>query len=244
LVYITKIKSSLANQKEQFFYQTLLKSLGPLQQHIPKLNALHRLNGSSLLTLEYVHGRPAQLDDLDKLLEIQEKFYKISSTIKQLQSILIIPGYNGIPNYLSFKSFTKLSKEDRSVIHKLLFKLKIVSTLNETNDFVFQHMDFGANNIKISDTNEIYVYDWDSYLLALPGHDLLTFLREFTIDFSLIKENVFEFLKKQNISNYDVVTALLTIHYLNQISSLPNGVAIENHLIAAMDFLKNSPLLQ
>jgi thiamine kinase-like enzyme len=235
--------------QELLFYKELLPRAELLSENTPNCVSIQPDKNIAFLTMEYIHGRKPQIDDIDAIKKFQRKCIKISYKKMPYLRVFNIKGVSYYTSLFLIHSHNKPQRlpmeklvEDIKLLHKLFIKRRVLKQINIKRDFVFQHGDFGPNNSKIDDEGKLMVYDWETYGLNIPGSDLLSFILVFTHDFNYIKEHVFTFLSDEGKGNYNAITCLLTLQYLNRLVSQPEGVRIQENWDHAIDYLKRSPL--
>jgi thiamine kinase-like enzyme len=203
-VYLTKIKDmSYQGNKirtEQFFYEEL-RSLHPsLITYTPKYIdylELKKLNVSAI-TIEYIHGRHATIDDLPLLIEIQNELMSVDVhpllSNSQIQ-LKLTPMYFYTSKHFwtfvieriaySFDSLiTPTTASNISLLQEIFIKSKFYKTFYSKDLYVLQHGDFVTGNIVVDEhANKAVVIDWGQVSIALRGNDLIRFAASH--DFSL-----------------------------------------------------------
>jgi len=252
-VYFTKIKNH-ANQPieqsiEKHFYTDIRENSVALKKFTPKLISLNVEKNFAFLTMEYVNGRRPQIGDIKMLLEFNKTLLKINfdyienNLNKGVQPYILSPKRIFTPisknqnkeliNNIFKSARQRISnvglEETQLKIEKIILKNNLHKKINIKKDLILQHHDFGGHNSKITQDGTLVVFDWDWYSLAIPGIDFMKFIMHFTIDFNVISEKLFSFLKEENISNFDVITCYLTLQYLNRLVQQPNGVRIQEN---------------
>jgi hypothetical protein len=263
---ITKIKRfhnhPITQSIEEYFYATIRNSSEDLKKYTVELITTNRDKEFGFFTFIYTHGRKPQIQDLDRILEFERVLQDIKldfinkNVDKGVRKYILSP--NKVLTPISKKQNTKtvqniISHSTKSIpneklslgisiLNKLINKTQIHKKLNIKKDLVLQHRDFGVHNSKINQHGKLLVFDWESYTLGIPGTDILNFIMSYTISFKFVESQLFSFLRKEKISNYNVVTCYLTLQYLNRLVNQPEGVRIEENWDLAIDYLRNSPL--
>ncbi len=251
--YLTKVCSFTSGSsrlsQELLFYKELLPRAELLSKNTPNCVLIQPNKNIAFLTMEYIHGRKPQIDDIDAIKEFQQKCIRIGYKEMPYLRVYNVKGNSFLPSLFLIHSHYKPQRlpmkkliEDIKLLHKLFIKRRVLNQINIKRDFVLQQGDFEPHNIKIDDEGKLMVYDWEGYGLNIPGSDLLTFILVFTHDFNYIKEHVFTFLSDEGIGNYNAITCYLTLQYLNSLVNQPEGVRIEENWNLALDYLRNSPL--
>jgi hypothetical protein len=270
--YITKInrfpKHPSNKSLEVHFYKGTLPHYPSLSEHTATFISYENIKDLGLLTLEYVHGRKPQIEDIETIKDFQRKIMKINyQEFRKLtpnnmrfyflnfKSFLISKNRKTLKNSISTWSTSMLRYfnsqkivEDKKVLHQVFIRNGTLDNIDIKRDFVFQQGDFEPHNSKINYEGRFIVYDWDNYGLNVPGSDLLRFILLFTHDFNYIKEHVFTFLSDEGISNYNAITCYLVYKYL-EILTDPRGYSfwpsenqrIEENWNLAIEYLKKSP---
>ena len=248
---------------EAYFYQHISRMNPKLYDYIPAFHNYSPYNRVGQLTIEYVHGRKPQLHDLNQAFTFQRELYKIrhlqlisskkikpiypyitntrfimeltkgalfTSRLKSIESRLI--SYHNIPNV----------KNDLAMINSAFNNPWIGEFIDLREDLVLQHKDFKAGNMFINENGNLIVLDWETCNLSVPGSDLLYFILSFTLDYTLIQGDLFQFIKDFNFKGYQAITAYLTYLYLEHLANQPEGVRIQENWNLAIEYLKKSPL--
>jgi hypothetical protein len=265
ILYITKIKR-IHNHPSNFsieksFYTNIVESSEQLKQHVPKLISMSTDGQFGFFTMSYIHGREPQIEDLISVLEFEvvligidldfirrtlnnkvEPYIlspaKVLAPLSKKRNLQIL---HRIVDYADDKAPNEKLKIS-SLLEKIIIIKQLHKRINIKNDLVLQHRDFGWPNIRIDQFGKLIVIDWDVFSLGIPGSDTLGFIMRHRIDFEFIEKNLFHFLKKENISNFHVITCYLTIHYLDRLVQQPEGINIEENWNLAFDYLEKSPL--
>lgn len=248
------------NSIEHHFYLTFSNS--SLEAYIPTYRSFTKIKNMGFLKLEYIHGRSPILADINQILKFQKELIKIKySTLLSSKSIkpvlnFILSKSNGLPysskrkmsrslskisNYLNFKKMNEKNEYD-IILEQVYLKPYIFQLINLKEDLALQHRDFGSGNIIVNFKGVPIVYDWNSYKLGLPGNDVLQFILGFTYDFDYIQTHLFDFLEKEKINNFHVVSSYLVLIYLNHLMNQPEGIRTQENLHKAMEYLTMSPL--
>jgi len=265
-LFLTKIKRfhnhPIDQSVEHHFYINLRSCGEQLKQFIPEFISMTTEGEFGFFTMNYVHGRKPQMEDIKAVYDFNRALFNIKyDTIKNhlrksVQPFVLSPTkvlaplskkqnkqtIKGLLSIASGKMPDKEFQKEKLLIEKLVVKYNIHRKINIKEDLVLQHGDLSGHNCKINQEGTLMVYDWDSYTLGLPGRDLLGFIMSYTIDFNIIDQELFSFLKEEHISNYDVITCYLTLQYLNSLVRQPEGVRIEENWDLAIGYLRNSPL--
>ena len=265
-IFFTKIiryhNQPISQSVEQYFYTDLRSSIEELKQFTPELISMYTEGEFGFLTMSYIQGRTPTIEDIEAVFDFQSVLFHINhdSIKKHLSKKIYTYVFNPkiVLTPLSYRQHKHTIKKnlliaenkmphkdlqkDRLLLDKLVLKFKFLNKINIYEDLVLQHHQLVPLNCKINQRGILVVYDWASYSLALPGIDLLCFIMSFTFDFNVIHEKCFSFLKKENISNYYVVTFYLTLMYLSGLLQQPEGVRIEEDWDLAIEYLKKSPL--
>ena len=244
------------NSLEHHFYLTFYNS--NLKTFIPIYRSFTKIKGTGFLKLEYIHGRKPILSDISQIQKFQRELFKktYSSLInsKSMKPVLyfIMDKSNMLPysskrkinNVLSkIANHSSFKKSDiEAILNHVYLTPHIFLLIDLKEDLVLQHADFGNGNIIINSKGVLKVYDWDTYKLGLPGSDILAFILQFTLDFNYVQAHLFDFLKKEKISNYHVVISYLVLKYLDVLTNQQEGIRTQENLHKAMDYLRKSPL--
>ncbi len=270
--YITKIKRFSQHPSNKSLEVHLYKGVSPyypsLSEHISTFISYENVKDLGLLTLEYVHGRKPQIEDIEPIKDFQREIMKINyQEFRKLtpnnmrfyfldfKSFLISKNRKTLKNSISVWSTSMLRYfdsqkivEDKKVLHQVFIRNRALNSIDIKRDFVFQHRDFGPHNSKINYLGKLMVYDWEGFGLNIPGTDLLKFILFFTHDFNYIKEHVFTSLSEEGIHNHSAITCCLVHQYLEFLTN-PRGFAywpaegqrIQENWNLAIDYLKKSP---
>jgi thiamine kinase-like enzyme len=215
-----------------------------------------------VLSLEYIHGRKAQFSDLEKIKKISPNFHNLkylqlkSSMTRKVFYFMIknsrtteklsIKYTSDLISEIELRAEKKFPsqniKQDILLLKSLFLKKNILMKLNIKRDLVLQHRELNPSHLRIDFNKDLKIIDWELYGLDFPGSDILNFILSFTIDFELIKTEVFDYLKSQNISNVELICNHLTLRYIGILLNNVEGTRIQENWSHAIDYLKKSPL--
>jgi hypothetical protein len=195
--YITKIKD-MSNQRsdlhiEEFFYRKLLLMYPNLTKYTPSFLDYIEFNQGrvSAITIEYIDGRHATLDDFDLLFDFQMSLMDIKidplldDSFKEINlSRKYVYSSRNYWQFILWKIKHKLNEHaphtfdtDLVWLTRLLQTKKLHKRMANNELFALQHHDFWSENIIINSNTKIAVaIDWGSIGISLYGNDLVHFL--------------------------------------------------------------------
>ena len=195
--YITKIKD-MSNQKsdlsiEEFFYKQLLKDYPRLKENTPNfLDYKDFKKGEiSAITIQYIAGRHARIEDLDLLFKLQKNLLEINVSnyiSKPVREITIrnklLYSTKSYWQFMLWKVEQKLNEhssqsfeDDLKWLRDCFITKNTRKQMSNIELYALQHLDFGAGNIIIDEEiNSAIAIDWGSIGISLYGNDLMRFL--------------------------------------------------------------------
>lgn len=137
-------------------------------------------NGDVLTAQEWCNGRTLNKDDM-KSARVAQLFAKIhtSETLKRmLQRVGGIVYYpeDMLSQYVSELPFELLEQE---LLYRVIETLKKTVPYTPNENLTVCHGDVYRKNWLLSDTNHLYVVDWDSAMIADPIYDLAMLLSKY-----------------------------------------------------------------
>ena len=233
IIYVTKIKDMKNSfvHVEKHFYIDLLKRHSLLDNHSPKfIDYLDVPNSNlSLLTMEFIDGNPASINDWDKIEEFQSNLSKINyenNSSKYLdRSILIRNSYSikleyidaieRIERFLKERYPSDLIYDDIKYLKSVILDKQHIKALLNKNHFVLQHRDFNPTNVLINKmTGNPIAIDWSSVRFDLIGMDLVLISIFFGLSYNEVTNKVIQKLKIHIPNTYIEVGTYLTIYYI------------------------------
>lgn len=195
--YITKFKD-MSNQRsdlhiEEFFYRKLLLMYPHLTKYTPSFIDYIKFHEGkvSAITLEYIDGRHATLDDFDLLFDFQIRLMDIEieplldGSFKEINlSRKYIYSSRNYWQYILWQIKHKLNEHASNTYDTELLWIagfmetkKFYKRMANNELFALQHHNFSSKNIIINtNTKAAVVIDWGSIWISLYGNDLVQFL--------------------------------------------------------------------